>query len=162
MDNKQLMETMRATRVAWQDLLMEVGEVRMTVPGVTGNWSVKDIVVHLTEWEKRTAARLIAVRQGGAPEPAPWPKNMTEEDENAWIYKANRDRTLRDVLDDSLRVHNQVIEQLQSITDEDLNTPGRFSWLAGNKLADYIPGNTYEHYQEHGELIRKWLAEQQA
>jgi hypothetical protein len=160
MDKQELLETMKTTRAGWDALLTEVGEARMTVAGVTGNWSVKDVVAHLTAWEKRTAARLIAVRQGGKPEPAPWPPNTSEEEENAWIYEANRKRSLRDVLDDSRRVHDQVMKQLQAVTDEDLNEPGRFSWLDGNKLAENIPGNTYEHYQEHAELIRKWLARQ--
>ena len=162
MDKQQLLETMKTTRADWEALLTKVGEARMTVAGVTGNWSVKDVVVHLTAWEKQTVARLTAVRHGGTPEPAPWPPNLSEEDENEWIYEANRKRTLRDVLDDSRRVHDQVMKQLQSVTDEELNQPGRFNWLDGNKLADYIPGNTYEHYQEHGELIRKWLARERA
>ncbi len=158
MNKEQLVETMRTTRTAWQALLTEVGEARMTVAGVTGKWSVKDVVAHLTAWEMRTAARLSAVREGGAPKPAPWPSNLSEEKINAWIYEANRVRSLRDVLKDSHRVQDKVIKQMQSITDEELNT--RFSWLDGNKLAEYIPGNTYEHYQEHAELIRKWLAHQ--
>ena len=160
MDKQELLETMKTTRAEWDALLTEVGEPRMTVAGVTGNWSVKDVVAHLTAWEKRTVARLIAVRQGGKPEPAPWPPNTSEEEENAWIYEANRKRSLRDVLDDSRRVHDQVMKQLQPVTDEELNERGRFSWLDGNKLVESIPGNTYEHYQEHGELIRKWLARQ--
>ena len=162
MDKQELFETMKITRAGWEALLSEVGEARMITPGVTGNWSVKDIVAHLTAWEKRTVARLPAVRQGGAPEPAPWPPNLSEEEINAWIYEANRKRTLRDVLDDSRRVQDQVMKQLQSVTDEELNQPGHFSWLNGNKLAEYIPGNTYEHYQEHADLIRKWLAGGQA
>jgi hypothetical protein len=161
MDKQQMLETMARTRAAWQALLADVGEERMTVAGVTGDWSVKDIVAHLTAWEKRTGARLTAIRDGGTPEPAPWPPNLREEDINVWIYEASRKRTLRDVLGESRQVQDQVMKQLQTVTDEELNQPGRFSWLNGNKLADYIPGNTYEHYQEHAELIRKWLAREQ-
>ena len=162
MDREQLLETMKTTQTDWQALLTEVGEARMTVAGVTGDWSVKDVIAHLTAWEKRTVARLTAVREGGVPQPAPWPPNLSEEKINAWIYEANRDRTLHDLLEDSRRVQDQIMKQLQSITNEELNSPGRFSWLDGNALAEYIPGNTYEHYQEHGELIRKWLAHRPA
>jgi hypothetical protein len=162
MEKQHFIETMKTTRAGWEALLTEVGEPRMAVAGVTGDWSVKDIVAHLTAWERRTVARLNAVRQGGTPEKAPWPPNLSEEEINAWICEANRKRNLRDVLDDSRQVHDQVMKQLQSVTDEELNEPGRFSWLDGNKLAEYIPGNTYEHYQEHGELIRIWLAREKA
>ncbi|HEX7589157.1 MAG TPA: ClbS/DfsB family four-helix bundle protein [Anaerolineae bacterium] len=158
MDKQELLETIKTTQIGWEALLTEVGEARMTVAGVTGDWSIKDIIVHLTAWEERTVARLTAVRQGGKPEPAPWPKNLSEEEENAWIYEANRKRTLRDVLEDSRRVQNRLMKLLQSVTNEELNEAGRFSWLGGNKLVESIPGNTYEHYQEHSELIRKWLA----
>jgi hypothetical protein len=158
MNKQELLEAMKTTRAGWEALLTEAGEERMTVAGATGDWSVKDIIAHLTAWENQTAARLSAVRQGSTPRAAPWPPNLSEEEENAWIYEANRKRSLRDVLDESRRVHDEVMRQLQSVTDEELNEPGRFSWLDGNKLVEYIPGNTYEHYQEHGELIRKWLA----
>jgi len=69
MEKQQLLETMKTTRADWETLLTKVGEARMTVAGVTGNWSVKDVVAHLTAWEKQTVARLTAIRQGGTPEP---------------------------------------------------------------------------------------------
>jgi hypothetical protein len=157
MDKKTLIETLRNTRTEWEALLAEVGEGRMTQLGATGAWSVKDVIAHLTAWERRPLAWLTAVRQGATPVPAPWPSNLSEEQTNAWIYDANREQSLRDVLDKSRRVHEQFMKELAAIAEEELNVPGRYSWLNGNTFAESIPGNTCEHYQEHSQMIRKWL-----
>lgn len=157
MDKKTLIEAVRNSRVAWDVLLAQVGEERMTTPGVTGNWSVKDVVAHLTAWERRPVAWLTAVRQSATPEPAPWPPNLSEEQTNAWIYEANRGRSLREILDESRRTHEELMKLLQMATEEELSDSRRFSWLKGNPLAESLPGNTYAHYQEHSEMIRNWL-----
>jgi hypothetical protein len=157
MDKKTLIEAVRNSRVAWDVLLAQVGEERKTTPGVTGNWSVKDVVAHLTAWERRPVAWLTAVRQSATPEPAPWPPNLSEEQTNAWIYEANRGRSLREILDESGQVHEQCMKQLLVISEEELNVSGRYSWLNGSTLAESILGNTYEHYQEHSQMLRMWL-----
>ena len=33
------------------ELLAEVGEERMTIPGVAGDWSIKDIIAHISVYE---------------------------------------------------------------------------------------------------------------
>ena len=158
MDKQAFFQMARDARAEWDQVLGQVGEARMTVPGVAGDWSAKDMVAHLTAWEQRPVAWLTAIRRGMIPEPAPWPPNLSEEKTNAWIYEANRGRSLDDVLDESRRVHAQLLMELEAISEEDLNDARRFAWLNGNSLADSIPGDSYEHYQDHTRMVREWLA----
>lgn len=48
MTGARLAETLRAERARWNALLAHVGMDRMDVPGVDGEWSVKQMVAHLT------------------------------------------------------------------------------------------------------------------
>jgi hypothetical protein len=50
---------------------------------VTGDWSIKDIVAHLTAWEERLVAWLEAIAHGTSPELPPWPGNFDEDATNA-------------------------------------------------------------------------------
>ncbi len=66
---KQLVAAMRAARSDWEDLLAEVGETRWEQPGVEGDWSIKDLIAHLTYFESWTA-EVIGMRERGEPVPA--------------------------------------------------------------------------------------------
>ncbi len=44
----------------WQALLDQIGPTRIDQPGVNGDWSMKDIVAHLTGWNRWLVARLQA------------------------------------------------------------------------------------------------------
>ena len=48
----------------WLALLDQVGLEYMDQPDVAGNWSIKDIVAHLTGWRRRTVARIQAAQHG--------------------------------------------------------------------------------------------------
>lgn len=158
MDKSQLINTLRIERTAWDALLKEVGEERMIVPGIAGDWSVKDIVAHITAWQRRPVEWLAAARRGDKPMPPPWSPDLAGDDPiNAWIFEANRNRPLKDVLAESRAVHDQMMKGLESISEQELNDGTRFSWLSGNPLADSIPGNSYEHYQHHAGDIHAWL-----
>jgi hypothetical protein len=157
MHKATFIQTTREARAEWEQILAEVGEERMLVPGVAGDWSVKDMIVHLTAWQQRPVEWLAAIRRGESPTPAPWPPDMSEEKTNAWIYEANKDRSLREVIDESRRVHEQLLEELEKVSEEALNDAGRFAWLNGNSLAEAIPGDASEHYQEHTRMVREWL-----
>ncbi len=158
MNKNQLINTLRIERAAWEALLKEVGEERMTLPGVVGDWSVKDIIAHITAWQRRPVEWLAAARRGDKPTPAPWPSDLVGDDPiNAWICDANRNRPLKDVLAESREVHDQLLKGLESIPEQELNDASRYSWLNGNSLADSIPGNSLKHYPDHGRDIHAWL-----
>jgi hypothetical protein len=154
---RQFLDALIGEGAWWEDLLAQVGEERMERDGVTGEWAVKDIIAHVSAWEGRSVAWLNALQAETTPQPPPWPANETEENINAWIFNANRHRSLPEVLAESRRSFDQVLEGVESAPDEALSK--RYAWLNRRTMLDALPGNTYEHYREHGELIRSWLAQ---
>src|ERR1700712_3504931 len=114
MDKSELLSGVQEEYKQWQALLNQIGEARMDQPGVAADWSIKDIVAHLTGWRRRTVARLQAAQRGEG-EPAPfWPAQLQTDDEiNAWIYAANRGRSVREVLDESDRVFQQLLAAIE-------------------------------------------------
>src|SRR6185437_10305384 len=90
----QLLNELQQENVQFEALLAAIGPARMMQSDVAGGWSIKDIVAHLTGWRWRTVARFRAARSGGPVTPSPWPPELKTDDEiNAWIYAANRDRS---------------------------------------------------------------------
>jgi hypothetical protein len=161
---RELMDLIRQEQAAWDALLAEVGEARMTEPGVTGDWTFKDVAAHLTAWRQRAVARLQAAARGEAPTPAPWAAVVTAgsddfEPVNQWIYQANRDRPLPEVLRDSRASLRELEQAAEALSEPDLMEPGRFPGMEDNALAAYVMGNSMEHYfDDHGPAIRAWLS----
>src|SRR6202521_5973988 len=98
----QLLTELRTEQAAWEALLAEIGQAHMTQPEVAGGWSIKDIVAHLTGWSRRSGLRFQALLRHEPDFAPPWPPDLREDDEiNAWMYEANRNRPLADVLSES-------------------------------------------------------------
>jgi hypothetical protein len=138
--------------------IQDTGEEHLTQPGVAGEWSIKDIVAHLTGWRRRSVARFQAALRH-EPQPAPpWPANLQEDDEiNAWIYAANRDRSVSEVLSDSRAVFEQLVETLGAFSEADLNDPARFPWLEEGDFP--LTGAIFfaHFHEEHEPDMRAWL-----
>jgi hypothetical protein len=157
----QLLDDLRREQAQFDALLAAIDEDRMTQPGVAGDWSIKDVVAHLTGWRRRTAGRFQAALRH-EPEPRPeWPAHLQTDDEiNAWIADANRDRSLAAVLDDSRTVFEQLVDTLGAFPEADLRDGGRFPWLGDEQWS----GPTFfaHFHEEHEQDMRAWLAKNQA
>ena len=152
----QLLDDLKDEQARWEALLQDIGEEHMTQPAVAGAWSIKDIVAHLTGWRRRTVGRFrAALRHEPAP-PPPWPAHLQTDDEiNAWIYAAHRDRPLAEVLRESRDVFQQLVEALDAFPEADLLDPGRFGWLEGEPLTGAA---FFGHFhEEHEPDMRAWL-----
>ena len=152
----QLLDDLQAEQAGWEALLRDIGEEHMTQPGVAGEWSIKDIVAHLTAWRRRTVGRVQAALRHEPPPPPPWPSHLQNDDEiNAWFYAADRDRPLTDVLGESRDVFAQLAEALSAFPEAALLDPTRFPWLEGEPLTGAA---FFGHFhEEHEPDMRAWL-----
>jgi carboxymethylenebutenolidase len=154
----QLLDELRDEQAQWEALLRDIGEDHMIQPGVAGEWSIKDIIAHLTGWRRRTVGRFqAALRHEPAPPPAWLPHLQTDDEINAWIYAAYRDRPLADVLRDSREVFEQLVEALDAFPEADLLDPARFPWLEADDLP--LTGAAFfgHFHEEHEPDMRAWL-----
>lgn len=155
---EQLLEQTRHERALWDELLAEVGPEHMEQPGAMGEWTFKDVIAHMTAWRTRTLARLNAARAGTVPEATPWPEDLDTEEINEWIYNTNRDRPLEDVVLESYRVFDQIVETTAALSEQDLTEPQRFDWMEGRPLGETLR-DSFEHYHgEHEAGLRAWLS----
>ncbi len=134
----------------FEKLLATLSPEQLTTAGVNGSWSIKDNIAHLTAWHEYTTARLQA-HQSQVQLKHPY-QGREFDDVNEEVYQANKDRSLDAVLTDFRIAYQQLIQQVQKLPDDDFNDV--------QKLWELVAGNTYEHYQEHGDLMRQWLKQE--
>src|SRR5205085_2910940 len=118
-----------------------------------GTWSIKDNIAHLSAWQKVLLARLLAARDNTNCEDITAGQDVDTVNEQ--FYQQNKTRSLSDVLAELDAIHQQIVQTLESMTDEQINKPQ--DWLGGRPVLDYIAGDTTEHYEEHGQIIQAWL-----
>ena len=158
MNKSELLNGVREEYRQWEALLNQIGEARMEQPGAAADWSIKDIIAHLTGWRRRTVARLQAAQRGEGEPPSYWPAHLQEVDEvNAWIYEQNHGRSLREVLDESHQVFQQMFAAIEGLPDEVLSDPARYlPWLEAESVK---PSDFFGHFhEEHEADMRAWLA----
>jgi hypothetical protein len=151
-----LLAVMRASRHAWDNLLSQVAPERMTEPGVEGEWSVKDLIAHVSTYEGWMAQLLNA----GGPNIPHVTDSMTQHETNAWVFEQNRDRSLDDVLATSRESFQQLMDAVQALPPYDLVSTTRYEWARGKAAYQLIPYESYEHYRHHARSIITWLARQ--
>ena len=148
----ELLTRIRADRARWEALLAEIPPAWLTEPGVTGEWSVKDIVAHITWGEHENIG---VVRAHAVVGSELW--QLSEEERNAAVFAQNRSRPLEDVLSESDQIFQEYLAAVESLSEEELNDPSGFpgissGWLPWRILYDPT------HYEEHGQSIAAWLA----
>jgi hypothetical protein len=148
-----ILDALQEKQQRWEALLEEVGPERMEQPGVNGDWSMKDIVAHLTGWNRRVAANMEAALRGDPAPATPWPATLDSDDDvNAWIYETYHGRSLQDVLDESRQVNQQIYDTVESLPDdtrlERVDPAYYLVWLNDQR---YLPGEFYDHLQDDHE-----------
>jgi len=165
MDKRQFVDRLRRERSEWNALLAQVSPERKTQPGFAGQWSVKDVIAHVTAYEQWLVTWLASAKRGVLPKPSI--VNSPDVDaRNALIYEANKHRPLPDVMDDAEQVFRALISEVESLPDGDLSNERRTAWFIEPFWKESIPlyqaiaDDSYEHYHEHLPSLRAWLDEQ--
>lgn len=153
----QLLADLDSEQAGWEALLAEIGTKHMEQPGVAGEWSIKDIIAHLTGWRRRTLARFQAALRHEPPPPPAWPADLQDDYAiNAWIYGATHDQPLADILRDSRAVFDQLVATFAAFPEDELRDPARFPWLEGETWNAAI---LFGHFHdEHEPDMRAFLA----
>lgn len=151
MNPKDLLRALADTRAQTEAALAGLTEDQLVDPGVIGDWSVKDILAHLTAWEAELVTLLVKVKRGQKPT---WPAPAEFDDLNTKWHKETKNRPLDRVLADWRGVRKQTVRQVEGLTEADLNQ--KWGWLRNRVAHDLIAANSYSHEAEHLAQIQAW------
>jgi hypothetical protein len=121
-------------------------ETRLVQPGVVDDWSVKDIVAHVTTWEQEALKHLPLIVAGGTP-----PRYAAQggiDAFNARATEAGRRLSLAEVLRRRDETHARLVEFIRRQPE------GTFG--GRTRARRRLRLDTYGHYPEHTAAIRAW------
>ena len=154
MNPTELAALIRATSTELELLIARLTVAEMNQPGAVGVWSVKDVLAHIAFWERYAVRVLKAARRGETPE---FDVEDSTESRNASVVAQYYLTPMGAVIASWHEAREDLLEQVASLSEPDLNDPNRFPWSEGRSLLDRIASNSYEHEQEHIEQIRNWM-----
>jgi hypothetical protein len=125
------------------ELLDTLSEEQMLRPGITGPWSIKDVLVHLTWWEQDL---IQTITQGKPLNPDVKKDLLAVDHANALAVEAQRQTPVKEVQAAFLRSSQQLLETIEHLSEEE---------LANEETYTYLLENTSGHYAEH----RLWIAD---
>jgi hypothetical protein len=146
MNREQLLNRIDKTWSAFTESYAGLTAEEMQAPGVEGDWSVRDLLTHVSIWEDETLKYLPLIAEGGRP-----PRYAAQggiDAFNARAVEARRGLTLAKVREQLEETHRRLIAYLQSAPEERFATETRFRHR--------LRVDTYSHYPEHTAAIRAW------
>ncbi|MGD2158416.1 MAG: ClbS/DfsB family four-helix bundle protein [Anaerolineales bacterium] len=132
-----------------------LSDEQMETTDVVGEWTIKDLLAHLSDWEQRFIGWYEAGVRGHVPEvPAPGISWENLDVLNQRIYEKNRDRSLKDVREEFNLSYKQAMATIKGISEEDMFAVGQYAWLGEGNLVIYILANTANHYRWAKQAVR--------
>lgn len=147
-------------------LINRLGFTRqVTMPGVLGKWSIKDMLAHLLAGEQYIADRMAEILHGEVYVPC---KTQTALDAfldqfgypdfgsplldddapNEWVVDKYRNVSLEDVVMQEINAFTSIVSSLEKLTEDMINQ---------HNLYERVANHTYKHYREHIRDIKRWL-----
>ncbi len=155
MKKTEIIQRLKDSREAFLAAIDGLTDEAMVEPGVVGEWSVRDLLVHLTLWEAGLVTTLYYVKLGRKP-PAGSVTSETMDQKNARWYAENKDRPLERARADFVAVRQQTLRRVRALTQAEFDRAEKLAWLEGAPLEKWIASDTYEHEAEHILQIREW------
>jgi len=151
-----LLEQIRTERGRLEETLARLTHAQMLLPGVDGEWSVKDALAHISAWERRMISWVGSHLRHEVPAvPMPWDVDHMNADTFAQV----KNKPLAEVLEEFRLSYWDSLTLTESLSEEQLQTIHADTWPMG-PLWTGIAANMNWHYKEHCLDIQKWLSNQ--
>jgi hypothetical protein len=146
-DRRQLLTRLERAWRQFQESYADLPDSQLMTPGVTGDWSVSDILAHVTTWEQEALKHLLTILKGGKP-----PRYSVMyggiKAFNRTTTEQKRALTLAEVRRDLEVTHHRLIDFIESVPEEQFRNEMPFRHR--------LRLDSYSHYPKHAEAIRNW------
>jgi hypothetical protein len=140
-----------------QKFLAGLSPEEMLQPAL-GEWSPKDVLAHLLEWQNMFFGWYEAGLRGETPAlPAEGYKWNQLPALNQAIYERYRDASLSEIENQFRKSHEKTMQLVDELSNEGLFERGYHSWTTQHSLATFINANTGSHYRWARTDMRKEL-----
>src|SRR4051794_19582635 len=147
MDKRALLRRLDAAWTEFRGSYESLTDSALTEPGVSGEWSIRDTIAHITTWEEEALKHLPGVLEGIRP-----PRySVTYGGIDAFNDEMMRRKsalTLAELIEQAEDTHRRIIALVESVSEDQITRETRFRHR--------LRLDTYSHYALHPRAIRLW------
>jgi hypothetical protein len=147
MKKQQLLSKLEKAWTNFQESYTGLTDAQMLEPGVTGDWSVRDLLAHVSWWEEEAVKHLPLILSGKRP-----PRYSVLYGGIDAFNAMRRDQKLSlsliEVRKEAAETHQRLVEYINSVPEEQIVLEERFQRR--------LRLDTYSHYPIHARVIRAW------
>ena len=147
MDRRRLLQRLDAAWSLFEESYAGLSDAQLMKPGVTGDWSVRDILAHVSTWEEEALTHLPLILEGGRP-PRYSVRYGGIDAFNARMTEQKQSLSLSAVRRQLDETHRRLVDFIQRAPEDQLTRETRFRRR--------LRLDTYGHYPLHAEAIRQW------
>lgn len=147
MKTNQVLDRLDAAWRDFEESYAGLTDDELLIPGVQGDWSVRDIIAHVTWWEEEALKHLPLIREGGRP-PRYSVKYGGINAFNALMTEARKELSLAEVLRQHAAVHGRLLDYVRSAPEDLYRRETRFRRR--------LRLDAWSHYPLHARAIRHW------
>jgi len=156
LSKSELIQAIHTSRNEWDALIAQIPHHRLDESMASGTWSIKDVIAHITEYDRWLALGL-AMRLEKPPQI--WLDELSLDEFNAVLHQQSAGRNPEDVLLDSNRVYQDLIGEVESHSVDYLFGSHRVEGVPYDVIPyKILKSESYGHYQDHIPAIRAWLS----
>jgi uncharacterized protein (TIGR03083 family) len=144
---EKLITTLNAAWDEFRDAYAGLSDDELLEPGVTGEWSVRDLIAHITWWEEESLKHLPLILDGGRPERYSVRYGGIDAF-NAVMTRQRQDLCLEDVRREFEDTHRRLVMYIRSVPPE--------AFVGDTRARRRLRLDTYGHYPIHTQDIRAW------
>jgi uncharacterized damage-inducible protein DinB len=140
-------------------LLQAIGgltDEEMTQGKVNREWTIKDILGHITSWEEEDRKIAESILSEDCPQ---FDYSITpDKNWREWNRKQiekKKDYTIRRIYDELEVEHQRFVDMVKGLSEEQLSRKGTCPWQRESTVEELIQA-TIEHDEEHTEKISEW------
>lgn len=157
MTKDDVLEALEDNRENLLDTIDRLSDEQLIEAGVVGEWSVKDILYHLSLWESDLVKRLWQMSRHEQPTTLVQNEAEMHALNETW-YQQGKDRPLEQILDDFAAVRKQTVKRVYNLPEGEFERSP--AWLKDGTLGEWIGEDSFTHEAEHTEAIRAWRTRQ--
>ena len=127
----------------------------MSLPGASGEWSVKDVVAHIASYD-RWLGLTLALRAQKPPDF--WIEDIPLDEFNRRLFDENRDLPLDQVLQESRDVWKEILKEpapCPRLTCSASSPSKAFHTRLGPAMS--LRAKSYGHYLDHVPALSAWI-----
>lgn len=156
----KILKRLQTERQRLEQRLSRLSDTDMLQPGVVGEWTIKDVLAHLADWEAHMLVWLEKARRGENLEsPSPGLTWNQWDIFNQRVYEAHRDQPLDEVLRVFHSTHEEFMKMVENMPEEEMLEQSRYAFTGKGAIYGWL--GAYAAHDAWGKTeIRKWLKAQ--